>query len=412
MPQYRAANSGAKPLVATRSIAVRARHCYSQDVQALRFEPATLPPQSEALRAEIRGFLAAHLGPRPAEQRALSWTAFDADFSRAMGAAGFIGITYPTLYGGRAGSQLDRYVVLEELLAAGAPVAAHWIADRQSGPLLLRYGSEALKREFVPRIVRGEAFFCIGMSEPDTGSDLASVRTFAERVDGGYRVNGTKLWGTHVTRCPHMVALVRTTQKPAHKHEGLSQLLIDLDGPGIDVRPIRDMAGHEHFGEVTFEDAFVPEARLIGEEGQGWQQVMAELAFERSGPERYLSSFALLEELVARAAISTDLVLTEGIGSLWSSLLTLRMMSLSVAARLERGEDVAVQAALVKELGTSFEQLLPQAAHALLGVVPMREGGDSLMRVHGVLSQLAPAFSLRGGTREILRGIIAKELLR
>ncbi len=387
----------------------------------LRFEPLLpahglhaqgLHAQTEALRREIRGFLAEHLEPRSAEQRALSWTAFDADFSRALGAAGFIGLTYPTLYGGRAGSQLERYVVLEEVLAAGAPVAAHWIADRQSGPLLLRYGSEALKQEFVPRIVRGEAYFCIGMSEPDAGSDLASVRTFAERVEGGYLVNGTKLWGTHVTRCPHMVALVRTTAKPSHKHEGLSQLLIDLDGPGIEVRPIRDMAGHEHFGEVRFEDAFVSDTRLIGEEGAGWQQVMAELSFERSGPERYLSSFSLLRELVARAAIDTDPVLTEGLGKLWSSLLTLRQMSLSVASRLDRGEDVGVQAAIVKELGTSFEQLLPQAAHALLGIVPMREGGDTLMRVQGVISQLAPSFSLRGGTREILRGIIAKELLR
>ncbi len=378
----------------------------------MRFEPATLPAQSEDLRAETRRFLAKHLGSRSAEQCALSWTAFDADFSRAMGAAGLIGITYPTLYGGRSGSQLDRYVVLEEMLAAGAPVAAHWIADRQSGPLLLRYGNEELKREFLPRIARGEAYFCIGMSEPDTGSDLASVRTFAERVQGGYRVTGSKLWATHVTRCPHMIALVRTTEQPAHKHEGLSQLLIDLNGPGITVRPIIDMAGHDHFGEVSFEYAFVPDMRLIGVEGAGFQQVMAELAYERSGPERYLSSFALLKEMLARVSDATDPVVTEGLGKIWSSLLTLRQMSLSVAARLDRGEDVGVQAAIVKELGTSFEQLLPQAAHALLGVIPMNEGGDTLMRVEGVLAQLAPSFSLRGGTREILRGIIAKELLR
>ncbi len=379
---------------------------------ALRFEPATLPPQSEALRAEVRSFLSANLPDMPPERRALSWTGFDAAFSRALGAAGLIGVNYPTEYGGRGGSQLDRFVVLEELLAAGAPVAAHWIAARQSGPLLLRYGSETLKREFVPRIARGEAYICIGMSEPDAGSDLASVRTFAERVDGGYRITGTKLWGTHVTRCPHMVALVRTDRTADRKHEGLSQFLIDLDSPGIEVRPIRDMTGHEHFGEVTFEEAFVPEQRLIGVAGQGWQQVMAELAFERSGPERYLSSFELLRQLVSRSAQTTDPVVLEGLGSIWSSLLTLRQMSLSVAARLDRNEDVGVQAALVKELGTSFEQLLPQAAHALLGVVPMREGGDTLMRVQGVISQLSPSFSLRGGTREILRGIIAKELLR
>lgn len=394
-------------------MATPTRDCYSEAVHALRFELATLPPETEALRHEVRAFLRQELGTRRPAERALSWTAFDGDFSRKLGAQGFIGITYPEHLGGRGRSQLDRYVVIEELLAAGAPVAAHWISDRQSGPLLLRFGSPELQAEFVPQIARGEAYFCIGMSEPNTGSDLASVTTFAQKVDGGYRVTGTKLWGTHVARCRYMVALVRTERNVIDKHAGLSQLLIDLKAPGIEVRPIVDLAGHEHFGEVSFDGAFVPGSRLIGSEGQGWQQVMAELAFERSGPERYLSSFELFRQLVERIAASEpDPVLLEGLGSLWSSLSTLRQMSLSVAARLERGEDVGVHAALVKELGTSFEQLLPEVAHTLLGVVPMQEGGGTLAQVHGVISQLAPSYSLRGGTREILRGIIAKELLR
>jgi alkylation response protein AidB-like acyl-CoA dehydrogenase len=378
-------------------------------MQGLRFERAQLPAACEVTRAAIRAFLKEHLPARSAPERAYSWTAFDADFSRKLGAHGFLGMTFPRTYGGTEKTALERYVVVEELLAAGAPVAAHWMADRQSGPLLLRFGSDPLKQHFLPRIARGEAYFCIGMSEPDTGSDLASVRTTAERVPGGFRVNGTKLWGTHVTRCPHMIALVRTEPRTGKKHEGLSQLLIDLDGPGISVRPVLDLLGHDHFGEVTFEDAFVPDERLIGSQGHGWQQVMAELAYERSGPERILSSFELLRQLTQHAREPEHEV---AMGELCGRLMVLRQMSLSVAARLSRGEEVGVEAAIVKELGTSFEQSLPHAVHALLGTLPMHLGGDPLMRTHAVISQLAPSYSLRGGTREILRGIIAKELLK
>jgi alkylation response protein AidB-like acyl-CoA dehydrogenase len=363
------------------------------------------------VRAEVRAFLSEHPWDDRPEQRALSWTRFDEPFSRALGARGLIGLTIPKTYGGRGLSQLERYVVSEELLAHGAPVAAHWIADRQCAPLLLRFGSESLKHRFLPVIARGEAYFCIGMSEPNVGSDLAALETKACPVSGGYLVQGTKLWSTHATRCQHMVALARTANS-ADKREGLSQLLIDLDTPGIQVRAIRDMAGHRHFAEVTFEDAFVPSERLIGREGEGFRQAMAELALERSGPERYLSGFVLIEALVTALSSSRDALAPKSLGELGSRLATLRQMSLSVAARLERGEDVSFEAALVKDLGTSFEQTLPDSVHELLATMPLREGGDALMRVHGIVSLLAPSFSLRGGTREILRNLIAKELLR
>lgn len=386
-------------------------HCYSQAVRELSFEIVSLPERCRALRAEVRSFLHQHTWDDAPEQRALSWTRFDETFSRALGAQGLIGLTLPVSYGGRGLSQLDRYVVIEELLARGAPVAAHWIADRQCGPLLVRFGSEALKRTFLPLIARGEAYFCIGMSEPNVGSDLAAIETKATRVEGGFRVHGTKLWTTHAARCQHMVALVRTAQTE-RKHDGLSQLLIDLDTPNIHVRPILDMAGREHFAEVTFDDAFVPEARLIGREGEGFRQAMAELALERSGPERFLSGFVVIEALVTALASSDDKRAQSVIGELGARLSTLRQMSMSVAARLDRGQDVSFEAALVKDLGTSFEQALPNVVHELLGVMPMREGGDTLMRTHGMLSLLAPSFSLRGGTREVLRNLIAKDLLR
>jgi alkylation response protein AidB-like acyl-CoA dehydrogenase len=266
------------------------------------FIPPDLPPACAQLREQVREFLDEALVDVTPLDRARTWTGFDADFSRKLGARGWIGMVWPKRYGGHERGALERYVVLEELLAAGAPVAAHWIADRQSGPLLLRFGTEQQRLKFLPAIARGEHYFCIGLSEPGAGSDLAAVRTRAAKTDGGWRVNGGKLWTTIANRAHTMIALVRTGAAGGDsRHAGLSQLLIDLSSPGVTVRPILDMVGERHFNEVFFEDVFVPDEMLVGREGAGWSQGAAELALERSGPERYLSSYRLLVELIAAA---------------------------------------------------------------------------------------------------------------
>jgi alkylation response protein AidB-like acyl-CoA dehydrogenase len=373
---------------------------------AFRFDPVTLPSHAPELRREVRDFLASALGSIPARQRANSWQAFDPDFSRQVGARGWIGMVWPKAYGGHERSALERYVVLEELLAAGAPVAAHWISDRQSGPALLRYGSEEQRRRWLPGMARGEVYCCIGMSEPGAGSDLASVRTRAVRVPGGFRVTGQKIWTTHAARCPLMIALVRTSGEAGDRHQGLSQLLVGLDNPGIRIRPIRDLVGDDHFSEVFFDDAFVPETALLGPEGAGWKQVTSELSLERSGPERYLSSFALFVELLRAAGPEPAPELRALIGRATAELWTLRQMSLSVAGQLAAGRDPSLEAAVVKDLGNTFEQALPRAVQALLEL----EGDSDLCHVARHLLQVAPSFSLRGGTREILRGIVARGL--
>jgi alkylation response protein AidB-like acyl-CoA dehydrogenase len=314
----------------------------------------------------VRAFLAVELGAVPARRRANSWSVFDAELSRKLGARGWIGMTWPRRYGGHERSALERYVVLEELLAAGAPVAAHWIADRQSGPALLRYGSEEQRRRWLPGMARGEVYCCIGMSEPNAGSDLASVRTRATRADGGWRIDGQKIWTTHADRCQLMIALVRTSGGAGDRHAGLSQFLLELDAPGIRIRPIRDLVGEEHFSEVFFDGAFVPECALLGAEGEGWRQVTSELSLERSGPERYLSSFALFVELLRAAGREPGEELRGLIGRLSAQLWTLREMSLSVAGQLAAGRDPALEAAVVKDLGNGFEQELPRAVQALL----------------------------------------------
>ncbi len=376
------------------------------------FRLTTLPPEAETLRAEVRQFLGMHLPSLPPEIRARSWMGFDAGFSRALAARGWVGVTLPAQYGGAGLDPFSRFVLVEELLAAGAPVSAHWIADRQSGPLILRYGTPAQRQRYLPAICRGDAFFCIGMSEPGSGSDLASVATrAAPQPGGGWRLSGRKIWTTNADRCQFMLALVRTSGSAQDRQQGLSQVVVDLSAPCVTVRPIRDLAGDAHFSEVTFDDVALPPDALIGNEGAGWEQVNAELAFERSGPERLYSSVVLLDTwlqaLRRLPAARRDAV---AVGRLAAHLAVLRAMSLAVTASLAAGESPVVEAALVKDLGTSFEQSIPALVEASLGDDAALAADPALYRTLAYVTQIAPSYSLRGGTREILRGMIARGL--
>ena len=378
---------------------------------SLEFQLQRIPPEAERLREEIRAFLAEEMPSHASWRRAFTWSGFDVEFSRKMAARGWIGMTWPKRYGGGERSAFERYVMLEEVLAAGAPVAAHWVGDRQTGPLLLRTGTEEQRERFLPAMARGEIFFCIGMSEPDSGSDLASVRTRAVPVDGGWKVNGAKIWTSGAHLCQFMIALVRTRPLEKSKHEGLSQVLVDLSSPGLTIRPIRDLAGSEHFCEVSFEDVFVPESMLVGREGDGWKQVTSELAFERSGPERLLSSFPLFADTLGVLGPDAGDGAAAEIGRKLADLVTLRAMSISVAGMLGAGLDPMLQASIVKDLGCLHEQSLPITVEALAKTEPRNdERASDYERLLGTLLQISPSFSLRGGTREVLRGIIARGL--
>lgn len=364
------------------------------------------PDSAPQLREQVRKLAAEHDRGDPVA-RANSWAKPDPDFSRALGAAGLIGMTWPAEYGGHERSPLERYVVLEELLAAGAPVGAHWIADRQTGALLLRYGSEEVKRRWVPGMARGEVYACIGLSEPNAGSDLAAVRTTARRDGDDWIISGQKLWTTNAHNAHVMIALVRS-EAGSERNKGLSQFVIPMDAPGVTVRPIIDLTGGHDFNEVFFDDVRVPATALVGVEGNGWQQVTAELSLERSGPERYISSLALLIELIRFAEDREEPSLNALVARLAADTWTLRLMSASVAAKIARGEDPALEATMVKDLGNSFEQELPTLVQAAVNVDPA--GPEAIGLVLGHLLQISPSFSLRGGTREILKGIIARGL--
>ncbi len=345
-----------------------------------------------SLRAEVREFLRTQSFTPSVDTWLSSW---DEEFTTALAARGWIGMTVPKSYGGHGRSFQERFVVTEELLAAGAPVAAHWIADRQIVPSLLKYGTEHQKETFLPRIARGECFFGIGMSEPDSGSDLASVRTRATSVDGGWALTGTKVWtsGAHLAHA--FIGLARTEPAdPAHRHAGLSQFIVDLRGPGVEIRPIISMNGAHHFNEVILDEAFVPDDMVFGEIGAGWTQVTSELAFERSGPERFLSTFPLL-------AACTKTPEPE-FGRLVARIAALHHMSSAVAGALERHEPADVPAAVVKVLGTTTEGDIADYAD-------LRGDPDLADLVTRAVDQ-RPGFTLRGGTNEILRGVIARGL--
>jgi len=376
------------------------------------FEPAALPDRTPQFRGQIREFLSRELRHLLPQDKGNSWTTFDPEFSRKLGEQGWIGMTWPKKYGGGDRNAIERYVLLEELLAAGAPVGAHWIADRQSGPALLKYGTESQRERYLPGMARGELFCCIGMSEPAAGSDLASVRTRAERLpDGRWIINGQKIWTTNAHHCRIMIALVRTRVLDRDARQaGLSQFLIELDTPGITVRPITDLIGGQDFCEVFFRDAIVPEEALLGAEGDGWKQCTSELSLERSGPERYMSSLAVYFELLRAAGPSPNDAIKQALGRAAADIWCLRQMSLSVAGQLARGKDPHVEAAIVKDLGNGFEQNLPVMVQALMDPDTGIESPDALPATLARLLQTSPTFSLRGGTREILRGIVARGL--
>ncbi|KWX21297.1 MULTISPECIES: acyl-CoA dehydrogenase family protein [Mycolicibacterium] len=364
------------------------------------------PHDLDELRLEVRQFVTEQQRSGKIGRYADSWlTGWDEDFSRALAARGWLGMTVPIEYGGHGRSHQERFVVTEELLAAGAPVGAHWIADRQIVPSLLKYGTEVQKRKFLPAIAKGECYFGIGMSEPDSGSDLASVRTKAVQTDGGWQLTGTKVWtsGAHLAHA--FICLARTAPvDPAHRHDGLSQFIVDLRAPGVDIRPIISMNGKHHFNEVILDDTFVPDDMVFGTIGNGWQQVTSELSFERSGPERFLSTFPLLADVAGHMADGT-LARHTDLGRYVARIAGLHQMSIAVAGALERHEPADTAAAVVKVLGTSTEGDIADFAD-LLGETD--DDAYNVMLADAVVQR--PGFTLRGGTNEILRGVIARGL--
>ena len=368
-----------------------------------------MEPGLAELRASVREFLRADREKFGWQPSVDSWLrGWDEAFSARLGEAGLLGLTIPQRYGGRGLGHLHRYVVNEELLAHGAPVAAHWVADRQLAPGLLSFGAEDQLQRLLPEIASGRLYSAIGMSEPGAGSDLAAAQTRATRTDGGWLLRGTKVWTSGAHLAHWIVVLARTSPlDPQRRHAGFSQVLVPPDAAGVVISPIALMSGEHHFNEVTFDDVFVPDADLLGEVGNGWHQVTAELSFERSGPERILSTTPLITAAIRELALSgaVDDGVAQGIGEILARLISLRQLSISVATELAGGGDAANRAALVKDLGTSFEQ----DSVGLIADLVCEPDDDSAVRELLDTAWLhKPLFTLRGGTNEVLRGVVAR----
>jgi alkylation response protein AidB-like acyl-CoA dehydrogenase len=379
----------------------------------LQFDPIRLPPECDALRAEVRAFLAEESAAGTFDpHQAMDGDAHSRAFSRRVGAKGWIGMTWPKRYGGHERTYLERYVVTEEFRVANAPVRVHFVADRQSGPILLKYAPEHIKQDILPRICRGELCFVIGMSEPGSGSDLFAAKTKATKTDGGWRINGSKIWTSNAHHADYMLGLFRTSPPTKeNRRHGLTQFLVDMKTPGITVNPIYQMTGLHDFNEVVFEDAFVPDDHVMGEIDGAWKQATSELAYERSGPERFLETYYVLTELVRAVGPAPDTRNAEGIGRLVAQLHTMRRMSVSVAGMLQAGKEPVVEAAIVKDIGTIWEQQLPHRVRDLAAFIdPDATNHETLENQLSFAIKTAPKLTIQGGTTEVLRGIIARGL--
>jgi alkylation response protein AidB-like acyl-CoA dehydrogenase len=376
----------------------------------LGFEPIALADDERQLMLEVRKFARANAFPPSAESPTRG--GFDPGFSEDLGRRGWAGMTIPARYGGSERSGVERCLVVSELLAAGAPLGAHWTADRQTAPSLLRNGPESLRAELLPKIAAGRCLVAGGFSEPEAGSDLASVRTRAEKVPGGWRISGRKIWTTDADRADYFEILCRTSDGGGRKHEGLSLIIVPAGASGLTVEPIEGMDGERHFNEVTIDNVFAQDDWLVGAEGSGWRQLTDELALERSGPERYLTTFPLLESFVqSRHAVALPEQSFPLIGRTIARQVGLRLMSLSIARLVDRGGSPVAEAAMAKDLGTELEQLLVdelwQYRYERISPGPAAERFHEFLDINRLRS---PVFTTAGGTNEVLRLLVGRQL--
>jgi alkylation response protein AidB-like acyl-CoA dehydrogenase len=355
-------------------------------------------PDLLALQAEAREVAAKAVATYGVHDDA--WiNGYSRELSRELGARGWIGMTWPTEWGGGGRSVLERFVVTEALIEAGAPIAGSWFADRQMGPVLLTYGTDEQRHAFLPGILSGETGWCIGMSEPDSGSDLASLKTRAVRDGDEYVITGQKIW-TSFGETADFCYLICRTSSDGPPHAGISEVVVPMDSPGITVKPIRDMTTNEHFCEVWYEDVRVPVANRVGDEGASWKQTMRQLEHERGGIDRLVSNRALYLDARDRADL-TDPRVRQEVASLETGYRLGRLLVLrEVLGQAPKGFSAAT-----KSFCTEHEQRVADFATRALGADALLWGRTA----RGIC--YAPAYTIMGGTTNILRNILAERVL-
>ena len=355
-------------------------------------------PEWEELRSRARAV--AEQGVADYGQWSDSWiNGHSKGFSQVLAAEGWIGMTWPAEFGGGGRPGIERIIMAEEMISAGAPIAASWFADRQMGPAIYTYGTDAQKAEFLPGMLSGEASWCIGMSEPDAGSDLASLKTSAVRDGGDYVVNGQKIWTSGAASAEYCYVICRT-RSDGPPHRGLSELIVPMGLDGIEVRPVRDMVGNSHFCEIFLTDVRVPAGNLVGTEGGAFKQTMVQLGYERGGIDRLVSNRPLYEFALAHADLA-DRRTRQEIAAIETGYRLGRLM----VYRGALGQGPAEFSAGTKAFCTEHEQRVAQFAARVLG--PAALVGDTVPNS----ICYAPGYTIQGGTSDIMRNILGERLL-
>ncbi|OGW15949.1 MAG: hypothetical protein A3G93_12755 [Nitrospinae bacterium RIFCSPLOWO2_12_FULL_45_22] len=374
--------------------------------------------EQEQLREGVRSFLEQELAAESFAARSNQWVeGFSQEFSRKVAQRGWIGMTWPREYSGQGRSYIDRAILMEEMLRYQAPIGYHFLGDRQVGPSLMHFGSDELKKEFLPRIINASVSFCLGFSEPDAGSDLVAVRTNAREEGDYYVINGQKVWTSLAHKADYIWILARTDPE-APKHKALSELIIDLKSPGITIRPIINMAGAHSFNEVFFEEVKTPRTYLVGGKNRGFYQIMTQVDYERAGLERLMQNYPLFEKIIKflredkgeGARLRKDPIIRDSIGRLEVEYQTGRLFCYYVAWVLDQGRIPNYEAALCKAYCTQFEQRLNDIATRILGLYGQLLPGSKWAPINGEAPEsylFGPSYTLQGGTVEILKNIVA-----
>ena len=387
-------------------------------------------PAEQAFQAEVRAFIAANLTPDMARAQELTPAIFpEPDVSlrwqRALATRGWVAPLWPKAHGGPGWSPAESYIFESECARAGAPVISP-LGVRMVGPVIIGFGSPQQQAHYLPRILTGEDYWCQGYSEPGAGSDLASLKTRAERDGDHYVVNGSKIWTTHAHHANRMFALVRTSAS-AKKQDGISFLLIDMASPGISVRPILTIGGDHEVNQVFFDDVRVPVANRVGEEGQGWSYGKYLLEFERGGgiaAARLRMGVEKVRRLASAARLADDPLLASRMAEVEIDIDCLEMTELRVMSSLQAGGSPGPIASLLKLRMSEIRQAVTRLGVDVLGAdalpwepfrplyalnEPPVAGEAAAVMVAQHLN--GRAYTIFGGTSEVQREIIAKTML-
>jgi len=376
--------------------------------------------EQEQFRKEVRDFLEGEIKAGAFKPSCDAWIqGYSPEFTKKVAKKGWIGLNWPKEYGGQGKSHIDRLILTEEMLRYGAPAACHWFADRQIGGGILRFGNEEQKRKILPKIIAGEAYVGLGLSEPEAGSDLASLRTKATESGDEYIIDGQKMWTSCGVFMNMIYVVARTDSNPeTPKARGISEFVFDTNLPGITITPTIDITGSTAWAEVFFDGVRIPKSCLIGVKNRGFNQVLNALDYERAGLERLMGNYPLFDAILQFVKetmwggkyISKDPVVRQKLAQLRTEFEIGRLLTYQVVMVMEEGKAPNVEAAKAKSYSTAFEQHLASLAIEILGQYGQLLGESKYAPILGMAPHSflgSKGYSLQAGATEVLRNIIA-----